>query len=70
MLTDVSRFAPLGCRHTTHGCGPHPPLRSHIDWHMAAGLLMTLVVEPQLLAGIAVPPDALALCQATAHTHG
>jgi hypothetical protein len=36
----------------------------HVQWHMAAGLIMQFNVQPSTLAGWTVPEDLLAQCEA------
>lgn len=36
----------------------------HIEWHVVMGLIATIIEAPQELAGLPIPPDSLANCQA------
>lgn len=36
----------------------------HIEWHVIMGLSATIIEAPQELAGLPIPPDHLAVCQA------
>ncbi|KAF9941682.1 hypothetical protein BGZ75_002844 [Mortierella antarctica] len=39
-------------------------LHCHIDWHMAAGLLMQFEVQPEVIKTFQIPPEMEAMCKA------